>query len=107
MAELRTYFTPFSSALLIHIEQVIFAGHFGNNRCEIPRSIEIKRNTGILPDNYLLKVNNKNTGIWCQICPKVTIKTPERRHWLRSGVFIVNLFYLFILFIFIYFLFIF
>ena len=26
----------------------------------------------------------------CEICTKLTIKTPERRHWLRYGVFIVN-----------------
>ena len=26
----------------------------------------------------------------CEICPKLTIKTPERRHWNRFGVFIVN-----------------
>ena len=39
---------------------------------------------------YLLKVNNRNTGTRCEICPKLTINTPERRHWRRSGVFIVN-----------------
>ena len=39
---------------------------------------------------YLLKVNNRNTRTWCEICSKLTIKTPERRHWCRSGVFIVN-----------------
>ena len=26
----------------------------------------------------------------CEICSKLTIKTPERCHWRRSGVFIVN-----------------
>ena len=26
----------------------------------------------------------------CEICSKLTIKLPERRHWRRSGVFIVN-----------------
>ena len=26
----------------------------------------------------------------CEICSKVTIKTPKRRHWRRFGVFIVN-----------------
>ena len=26
----------------------------------------------------------------CEICPKLTIKTPKRRHWRRFGVFIVN-----------------
>ena len=36
---------------------------------------------------YLLKVNNRNTRTRCEICSKLTIKTPERR---RSGVFIVN-----------------
>ena len=39
---------------------------------------------------YLLKVNNKNTRTRCEICSKLTIKTPERRQWRRSGVFIVN-----------------
>ena len=26
----------------------------------------------------------------CEICSKLIIKTPERRQWCRSGVFIVN-----------------
>ena len=36
---------------------------------------------------YLLKVKNRNTRTRCEICSKLTIKTPERR---RFGVFIVN-----------------
>ena len=28
---------------------------------------------------YLLKVNNRNTRTRCEICSKLTIKTPERR----------------------------
>ena len=32
---------------------------------------------------YLLKVNNRNTKTRCEICLKLTIKTPERRHWRR------------------------
>ena len=39
---------------------------------------------------YLLKVNNRNSRTRCEICWKLTIKTPERRPWSRSGVFIVN-----------------
>ena len=39
---------------------------------------------------YLLKVNIINTRTRCEICSKLTIKTPERRSWRRSGVFIVN-----------------
>ena len=31
---------------------------------------------------YLLKVNNRNTWTRCEICSKLTIKTPERRQWL-------------------------
>ena len=40
--------------------------------------------------NYLFKVNNRSTKTRCEICSKLTIKTPERRDWRRSGVFIVN-----------------
>ena len=40
--------------------------------------------------NYMFKVNNRNTRTRCEICSKLTIKTSERRHWRRSGVFIVN-----------------
>ena len=29
--------------------------------------------------NYLFKVNNKSTRTRCEICSKLTIKTPERR----------------------------
>ena len=38
---------------------------------------------------YLFKVSNRNTRIICEICPKLIIKTPERRQPI-SGVFIVN-----------------
>ena len=30
--------------------------------------------------NYIFKVNNRNTRIRCEICSKLTIKTPERRY---------------------------
>ena len=39
---------------------------------------------------YLLKVNNRNSSKRCDICSKLTIKIPERRHLHCSGVFIVN-----------------
>ena len=38
---------------------------------------------------YLLKVNNRNNRTRCEIYSKST-KTPEQRHWRRSGVIIVN-----------------
>ena len=37
----------------------------------------------------ILKVNNRNTRTKCEICSKLTVKTPERSRR-RSGVFIVN-----------------
>ena len=40
--------------------------------------------------NYMFKFNNKNTRTRCEICSKLTIKIPERRHWHRFGIFIVN-----------------
>ena len=30
--------------------------------------------------NYMFKVNNSNTRARCEICSKLTIKTPERCH---------------------------
>ena len=33
---------------------------------------------------------NRNARTRCELCSKLTIKTPERRQWRRSGVFIVN-----------------
>ena len=39
---------------------------------------------------YLLRVDNRKTRTRCEICSKITIKQPERRHWRRSGVFIVK-----------------
>ena len=41
-------------------------------------------------DIYLLKVNNRNTRLKCEIWSKLTIKIPERRQCRRSGVFIAN-----------------
>ena len=39
---------------------------------------------------YLLKANIRNARTSCEIYSNLTMKTPERRHWLRSGIFIVN-----------------
>ena len=38
----------------------------------------------------MFQVNNRNTRTRCEISSKLTIKTPERRQWHRSGMFIVN-----------------
>ena len=39
---------------------------------------------------YLLKVNKRNITTRCEICSKLTIKTPALRQWRRSGVFIFS-----------------
>ena len=41
-------------------------------------------------DIFLFKVNDRNIRTMGEICSKLTIKTPERRNWRRSSVFIVN-----------------
>ena len=51
---------------------------------------------------YLFKVNKRNSGKGFEICSKLTIKTPERRHCRRSGVFIVkfeNISHIFLVFL--------
>ena len=51
----------------------------------------------IPPGIYLLKVNTETveqTRTKCEICSKLTIKTPERGQWPRSGVFIVNFYHI-------------
>ena len=40
--------------------------------------------------NYTFKVNNRNTRTRCEICSKLTRKTPERCRWRGSGVFMFN-----------------
>ena len=39
---------------------------------------------------YLFKANIGYTRAMCEVCWKLTIKTPEWRQWCRSGVFIAN-----------------
>ena len=43
---------------------------------------------------YMFEVNNRNTRTMCEICSRLTIKTPQRRQWGRSGVFVVNFEYI-------------
>ena len=43
----------------------------------------------------MFKVHNLNFGIRCEICSDLTIKSPERRQWRLSGVFIVDFEYIY------------
>ena len=38
----------------------------------------------------MFKIKVGNTRTRCEICLKLTIKIPERRHWRRSSIFIIN-----------------
>ena len=38
---------------------------------------------------YMFKVNNRNTRTRYEICSKLAIKTPQRRQWRLSDIFIV------------------
>ena len=40
---------------------------------------------------YWFKVNNRNTRKRCDICSKLTRKTPKRHHLRRSDVFVANI----------------
>ena len=51
------------------------------SKCKINKIEKQKLNPASI---YLLKVNNKNTRTSCEICSKLTIKTPERRQRCRS-----------------------
>ena len=41
--------------------------------------------------NCMFKVNNRNTRPRCEICSMLTIKIPERRHWLLRLLFFIRL----------------
>ena len=40
---------------------------------------------------YLFKINDRKSRKSCEICSKLTIKTPERRQGRRFGVFLLTL----------------
>ena len=63
----------------------------GNNCDQLLVKLPCSLPVNTSPANiYLFKVNNRNTRKRCEIFSKLTIKTPERRRWRRSGVFIIN-----------------
>ena len=49
------------------------------------------RSINSYPTNiYFFKVCNRNTRNRCELRSNLTMKTPEKRYWRRSGVFNVN-----------------
>ena len=53
---------------------------FGSQVLETVAFIRLENFSTSPAGTYLLKVNNRNTRTRCEICLKLTIKTPERRH---------------------------
>ena len=46
--------------------------------------IELDHMFGFKPvGNYMFQVNKRNSRARCEICSKLTIKTPERHQWHR------------------------
>ena len=64
----------------VYIKNTKFAQSYG--RRLDTQSFQLYR--GIPAGNYLLKVNNRNTKTRYEICSKLTIKIPKRRHRLTS-----------------------
>ena len=89
---LRDYYVNIVSGLFLYLI-IVYKGLFCPNKInniyymQHNDSFDFDSNTAGI---YLFKVNNRNTRTRCEICSKLTINTPERRHWRRSGVFIVN-----------------
>ena len=63
---------------------------YKNSSLEKAEGINTFQNVYNPAGNYMFKVNSRNSRTKCEICPKLTIKTPKQRHCRRSGVFIVN-----------------
>ena len=71
--------------------EILFFGHLLTiARFDLGTRLKGETVTNIPAGICFLKVNNRNTRKRCEICSKLTIKTLKRRHWRRSGVFIVN-----------------
>ena len=89
---LQTYHKLTYTGLLLNFKSFTsFSYKISLIKCLIDRSFKICNNwnsfhllikdghTPVPVDIYLLKVNNRNTRTRCEICSKLTIKTPERR----------------------------
>ena len=61
--------------------KLIVTHHCSNYIHKLTKLLIISELYAINPVNiYLFKVNNRNTRKRCEICSKLTIKTPEQHH---------------------------
>ena len=76
----------------VHIRS-FFCSEFSCIRTEygdLPRKYSVNIASNTPAGNFMFNVNNRNIKTSCEICSKLTLKIQERRHWRRSGIFIVN-----------------
>ena len=90
-------FHCFQSAPCAHFVEIfyfveILSKHEWNKKSSNLKTIEILKSSH-RANKYMPKDHNKNTRTRSEISSKLTIKTPERHHWARSDVFIVNFTY--------------
>ena len=62
-------------------QQLILVHYFRKNYDKILNTVQKTWKIHDLSQLSLLKVNHRSTRKMCQICSKLTIKTPERRHF--------------------------
>ena len=75
-------------SLLLNLNMFHFFSYYFHHFLEFPRTLCVCLQFRI--NIYLFKVNNRNIRKRWETRSKLTIKTPERGQWRRSGVFIVN-----------------
>ena len=84
---------PFSWNTSGQLFDNILHGAYGRliyRHCKLDQEYCYTLRKPVITCNYIFKVNSRNTRERCEICTKLTIKAPDRRHWFRSGVFIFN-----------------
>ena len=60
---------------------------FQSHYCRLRTDFKLMKSQSAITCSNL---NNRNTRTRCEISSELILKTPERRHWRRSVVFIVN-----------------
>ena len=82
------------SHLIYHFIFKEFKSPFSSKGISLIKEIKVYNLESILmhvaADIYLFRVNNRNSRTRCEICSKLTMKTPERGHWRLSDVCIGN-----------------
>ena len=84
------YWRPLPDSFMLFLSQHIIFWYYNMKKSKTSNHKKCMWNGKYPAGIYLFKVNNRNTRTRCGMCSKLTIKTSERRHWRRSGVFIVN-----------------